>query len=57
MTSEVDVGGMAIEAEPSHHFGAMWQVAAEGQSEIMASDTEVRMKQRCGTETLQVGKK
>ena len=57
MTSEVDVGGMAIEAEPSHHFGAMWQMAAEGQSEIMASDTEVHMKQRCGTETLQVGKK
>ena len=52
MMSEVDVGGMAAEAEHSHnilsHFVAMRQMAAEGQSGRMMSDMEVQMKQRCG---------
>ena len=29
------------------HFVAVWQMAAEGQSDKMASDKEVHMKQRC----------
>lgn len=55
-TSEADVGGTAVECEPSHQYsitcccrvtdgsrGAVWH---------MASDMEVRMKQRCVTELL-----
>ena len=38
------------------HFVAVWQTAAEGQSERMVSDIEVSMKQRCGTEFLHVEK-
>ena len=34
------------------HFVAMWQTAAEGQSDKMASNMEVQMKQRCETEFL-----
>ena len=33
-------------------FVAMWQMAAEGQSDKMASDMEVHMEQKCGTEFL-----
>jgi hypothetical protein len=52
-TPEADVGDMAVEVEPSRqysvilYFVAMRQVAAERQSNKMASDMEVRMKQRC----------
>jgi len=53
MTSEVDVGGMAVEDEPSHQYpitcGCVWQVSAEGQSDKMASEMEAQMKQRCVT--------
>jgi len=42
---------MAAEVEPSQQlqlqFVAMQQTAAEGQSDKMMSDMEVRMKQRC----------
>ena len=38
------------------HFVAVWQMAAEGQSDTMASDMEVCMKQRCVTEFLHVEK-
>ena len=38
------------------HFIAMWQIAAEGQSDKMASDIEVQMKQRCVIEFLHADK-
>jgi len=53
-TSEADVGGMAVEVEPStnipFHFVAMWQMAAAGQSDKMAYEMEVCMKKRCRIE-------
>ena len=39
------------------HFVAVQQMAAEGQSDRMASDMEVCMKQRGGTEFFHDGKK
>jgi len=46
-TSEADVGGMAVEVELSHHYSiafvAMWQTAAEDQSDKMARDMGERM--------------
>ena len=46
--SEVDVGGMAVEAGPSHqypfHVVTMWQMAAEGEFDAMAPDMEVQME-------------
>jgi hypothetical protein len=51
---------MAVEVDPSRqysgNFVAMRQMAAEGQSDKMASDMEVRMKQRCVTEFLHAEK-
>jgi len=38
------------------YFVAMQQTTAEGQSDRMASDMEVQMKQRCGTEFLHAKK-
>jgi len=38
------------------HFVAVQQVAAEGQSDKMASDIKVRMKQWCVTEFFHVEK-
>jgi len=35
----------------------MWQMAAEEQSDIVASDMEMQMKQRCVIEFLHAGKK
>ena len=56
MTSEADVGGTAVLVEPSTnislYFVAVWWMAAEGQSDRMASEMEVCVKQRCGTEFL-----
>ena len=53
-TSEVDVGGTAVEVDlPTNiplHAVAVWQMAAEGQSDTMASDMEVQTEQRCETE-------
>ena len=55
-TSEVDAGGMAVEVESTTniplHFVAVQQVAAEGQSDTIASHMEACMKQRCGIEFL-----
>ena len=45
-TSEAVVGGTIIEFETSDQYSlAVQQVAAEGQSDKMASDMEVSMKQ------------
>ena len=45
MTSEVDVGGMAVELNLPNNFPlhvvAVWQMAAEGQSDRIASDMEM----------------
>jgi len=38
------------------HFVAVWQTAAEEQPDSMASDMDVHMKQRCGTEILHAEK-
>ena len=54
--SEVDVGAIAVEVEPFHQTVAMWQMAAEGQPDRMASDTEVCLKQRFVIEFLHVEK-
>ena len=51
--SEADGGGIAVKVEPfNQYFVAMWQTAAEGHSDRMASDMEVHMKQRCEIEFL-----
>ena len=57
--SEVDVGGMAVEDEHSHQYPITFccQVAAEGQSDTMASDVEIHKKQRCFIEFLHAEKK
>ena len=58
---EADVGGMAIEVEPSHQYSIVFccvqQMATEGQSNRMVSEVEVHMKQRCVTKFLHVEKK
>jgi len=38
------------------HFVAMWQMAAEGQSDKMVFDMDVHMKQRCVIEVLHAEK-
>lgn len=59
--SEVNVGAVAVEVEPSHQysvpFGSVQQMATEGQSNRMVSEVEVHMKQRCVTKFLHVEKK
>ena len=56
MTSEANVVDMTVEVEPSRqysvNFVAVRQMTAEGQSDKMAPDMEVRMKQRCVIEFL-----
>lgn len=56
MTSEIDVGGMAAQVDPSHQYPATFcchvKMVAEGQPGKMASDAEVCMKQRYLTEYL-----
>jgi len=55
MASELDIGGMVVEAEPSCQRSMTFfycVTAAEGQSDKMVSDIEVHMKQNCGTEFL-----
>ena len=55
--SEADVGGMAVEIEPSSQYSvALVQIKAEGQSDRMASDMEVKMKEKCNIEFLQAEK-
>ena len=56
MTSEADDGSRGQTFPPVFHFVAMCQMAAEGQSEKMASVIEVLMKQRCGIEFLHTEK-
>ena len=51
--SEENVDDMAVETELSQqysYFVDMWQMAAEGQSDRMASDMEVHVKQKCVVE-------
>ena len=52
---------MAVEVEPSRQypigFVAVRRMAAEGQSDKMAYDMEVRKKQTCVIEFLHMGKK
>ena len=51
--SEEDVGGMAVEVEPSHPYSIMFcQCVAEGQSDKLVSDMETHMNQRYGTDFL-----
>ena len=56
----IDVGGITIEAQPSAnillHVVAVWQVAAEGQSDSTVSDMEVHMEQMGVTEFLHMEK-
>ena len=54
--SKVDVGAMTVGVEPSVTFCAMWQMEAEGQSDKMASDIEMDMKQMCVIEFLHAEK-
>ena len=57
-TSESNVVDMAVEVEPSCQYSVKFCFrAAEVQSDKVASDMEVRMKQRCVTEFLHAGKK
>jgi len=51
-TSEVGVGAVAVEAEPSRQYDTVRQMAAEGQSDKMESDMKVWMKQTWVTEFL-----
>ena len=57
-TSEADVGGLAVKVEPSTNTlfcsVPLWKMAAEEQSDRIAPDTEVQMKQRCGIDFLHV---
>ena len=59
-TSEVDVGGVTVEAELSHRTfpTCCCHVTddSRGQSDKMVSDMEAYMKQSCGTELLHVEK-
>lgn len=55
MMSEVDVGSIAVEVEPSPQifcYMLLHVVAAQRQSEKMVSDKEVQTKQRCIIEFL-----
>ena len=58
--SEVDVGGMAVEVNLPDtiplHVVAMWQMAADEQSDTMADDRKVCVKQRCVIEFLHAEK-
>jgi len=58
-TSEVDVGVIAVEVEPSHQHPITfcWQMAAEGQSDKMVSHMKVHMKQSGQIEFFQEEKK
>jgi len=48
--------GWTFPASISLNFVTMWQMTAEGQSDKMASDMEMRMKQRCVIEFLHAEK-
>jgi len=48
---DTDIGGMTVDSEPSHQYSVTFcclqQMAADGQSDKMASDMEEYLKQRC----------
>jgi len=52
LMSEMYAGGMAVDTDVPLHFVTMQQMAAQGQSDRMASDMEVHVKQRCRIEFL-----
>ena len=55
--SEVDIGDMAVEVEPSHQYSITFCFCVmDGQSDRVASGKEVDMKQRCVTEFLHMEK-
>jgi len=58
--SEGDVGGMAVEAEPSLHQHSMTfccsLIDGSGRADTVASDVELHMKQRCEIEFFRVEK-
>jgi len=58
--SEADVSDVAVESEPSQQYSVPFCCHVTGgsnrQSDSMASDMEVRMKQRCVTEFFHVEK-
>jgi len=60
MMSEADIGGMAVEVEPSHQYSVKFCCRvtndSRGQSNKMASDMEVQMNKRCIIEFLHVEK-
>ena len=63
MMSEVDVGGMEVDVEPSHQYSVTCfchvtdgSTLCWGHSDRMVSDIEVHMKQRHGIEFLHAEK-
>ena len=61
MTSEAGAGNTAVEAEPSQQYFVMFCCCAKdgsrgGQSDRMASNTEVHVKQRSRSEFLRAEK-
>ena len=49
-TSELDVGGVAVEVEPSHQYSIIFFLLTDGSRGAvykMVSDTETHVKQRC----------
>jgi len=60
LVSEGDVGGMAVEAEPSLHQHSMTfccsLIDGSGRADTVASDVELHMKQRCEIEFFRVEK-
>ena len=55
MTSKVDIGGTAVEAEPSHQCPGTCHCRVTDGSRIV-SDMEMHMEQRCVLEFLHVEK-
>jgi len=54
-TSEADVGGMTVEVEPSWQYSVTFcHPVSDRQSDKIASDMEVHMKQGCAIESIHV---
>jgi len=57
VASEADVGGMAVEVEPSRQYAdRCCCCVTDGGRDKMASDMEIRMEHRCVTEFLHAEK-
>jgi len=60
MMSEVVVGGITAEVEPSHQYSIIFccrvKIATEGHSDKMSSDMEMHMKPRCVIEFVHMEK-